>query len=310
MVNAVEHHPAMLLYLDQAQSLGPDSLVGQRRAQRAGVGGKVGLNENLAREIMELHTLGVRSGYSQTDVTEFARAMTGWSVGGLRKLPQLGDVAPGFVFVPAMHQPGNRQIIGRSYGQQGEQQAQAVLRDLAQHPATAHHLATKLARHFGADDPPPALVARLEKSYLASGGDLPTLYRALIASPEVWSGPRKFRTPWEWGIAAMRLAGVEQLPPGQAVGLFQQLGQPVWKPGSPAGYDDIAASWAAPDALLRRVEAAQRIAAKAGAIDARALAEAAFPGSLSETTRTAIARAESPVQATTLLLSAPEILWR
>ena len=185
-----------------------------------------------------------------------------------------------------------------------------MLSDLAKHPATAHHIATKLARHFCADDPPPTLVARLEKSFLSTGGNLPALYSTLISAPEVWNGGRKFRNPWEWGVAALRLVGQEHLMPQQAVGLFNQLGQPIWKPGSPAGYDDIAASWAAPDALLRRVEAAQRIATNAGTVDARALAELAFPGALSASTRRAIEGAESPMQATTLLLASPEMLWR
>jgi uncharacterized protein (DUF1800 family) len=314
MLVAVEQHPAMLLYLDQAQSIGPGSRLGDMAAAR---GRKIGLNENLAREILELHTLGVRTGYSQADVTEFARALTGWTVDGLSRGPAQrfidGGGTPGsFRFAEMIHEPGRRTILGKSYGEGGESQARAVLADLAASPATARHVATKLARHFAADDPPPALVERLTAAYLRSKGDLPTVYGVLIDAPEVWNAAvPKFRTPWDWTVAALRAVGSKQVP-GQAVAnLLNQLGQPVWRPGSPAGYDDIAASWAGPDALVRRVEAAERIASRAGdAIDARQLAPKVLPGSLSPTTATALARAESPGQGLALLLASPEFLRR
>jgi uncharacterized protein (DUF1800 family) len=313
MLLAVEQHPAMLLYLDQAQSVGPDSRLGAMAAAR---GRKVGLNENLGREIMELHTLGVRSGYSQSDVTEFARALTGWTVDGLGRGPAAramgGGGAPGaFHFAEAIHQPGARTIFGKTYDQPGFEQAKAVLHDLAASPATAKHLATKLARHFAADDPPPALVDRLSAAYLRSGGDLPTVYRMLIDAPEIWApASAKFRTPWDWSVAALRAVGTRQLQ-GQAVaGLMNQLGQPVWRPGSPAGYDDIAASWAGPDALVRRVEAAERIASRAaGMVDPRALAPKILPD-VGPATALALARAESPAQGLALLLASPEFLRR
>jgi uncharacterized protein (DUF1800 family) len=309
MLDAVERHPAMLLYLDQAQSIGPDSRLGQRAARN---GRERGLNENLAREILELHTLGVRTGYSQADVTEFARALTGWTVGGVGRLPFLAGAEPGFAFALAIHEPGTRTIVGRAYPQVGEAQAQAVLDDLARHPATARHIATKLARHFAADDPPPALVARLEQAFLSSGGDLPTVYRALVEAPEPWAAAgSKFRTPWDWGVAALRGAGVEQVPGQMAAGAFTQLGQAVWRPGSPAGWDDVAASWAGPDALVRRVELADRIAGRAASqVDARALAGQLFPDALSEATHAAIQRAESPAQGLALLLASPEMMRR
>jgi uncharacterized protein (DUF1800 family) len=308
LLGAVERHPAMLLLVDQAQSVGPNSPLGARAAQR---GKERGLNENLAREIMELHTLGVRSGYSQADVTEFARALTGWTVGGLAKQPILQGPGPKFWFAAPIHEAGSRTIMGKKYGQSGEGQAQAVLSDLALHPATARHVATKLARHFAADDPPPALVTRLEQAFLQSQGDLPTVYRVLIEATEVWNGPAKFRTPWEWTVASLRATGVKAVPAKSAAGAFQQLGQPIWKPGSPAGYDDIAASWAGPDALYRRVEVAQRIAERtAPSVDARKLAPALFPESLSDTTVTALSRAESGPQALALLLASPEMMRR
>jgi uncharacterized protein (DUF1800 family) len=211
-----------------------------------------------------------------------------------------------------LHEPGTRTILGKRYDQQGEAQARAVLLDLAASPATAKHISTKLARHFAGDDPPPALVDRLSKAYLASGGDLPTVYRALIESPEPWAAePLKFKTPWEWTVSALRAVGSTELDSKMAAAVLKQLGQPTWQPGSPAGWDDIAASWAGPDALVRRVEVAQRIGAKAATgIDARSLAEKLFPQSLSETTRTALARAESPAQGLALLLVSPEFVRR
>ncbi|MBS0479795.1 MAG: DUF1800 domain-containing protein [Proteobacteria bacterium] len=318
MLDAVERHPAMLLYLDQAVSVGPNSPAGQFAASRPRANGqKVGLNENLAREIMELHTLGVRTIYTQADVTEFARALTGWTVSGIGRGPgaRLAGTggAPGdFVFAPRLHEPGERTIIGVRYHQQGEKQAQAVLDTLATSPATAEHVATKLARHFAGDTPPPALVARLKASFLKTGGDLPSLYRVLIDSPECWvAGWVKFKSPWEWTVSTGRALGMKQMLPLAAVGLLNQLGQPTWKPGSPAGYDDIAASWAGPDALLRRVEASERFATRsAGAIDARSLAPRLFPGALTSATEQALARAESPGQSLALLLVSPEMLRR
>ncbi|TPG13239.1 DUF1800 domain-containing protein [Sphingomonas oligophenolica] len=321
MLNAVERHPAMLLYLDQAVSVGPDSPLGQRVTQRAAQNGmtrKVGLNENLAREILELHTLGVRTGYTQADVTEFARAMTGWTVAGIGRGPgaraagTAGGQPGDFVFAPAIHEPGARTIMGRTYPAGGEAQAQAVLTDVAIHPATATHIATKLTRHFAGDTPPPAMVDRISAAFLASKGDLPTIYRAIIESPEAWvETPVKFKNPWEWTISSLRALGTTQVKPLVMVGLMNQLGQPVWKPGQPVGYDDIAGSWAGPDALLRRVEAAERFATRAeGTIDARTLAPQLFPASVSAATAQSLARAESPGQALALLLVAPEMMRR
>lgn len=306
---AAVRHPAMLVYLDQAQSVGPASPAAQRAARRNPDKTR-GLNENLAREIMELHTLGVRSGYTQQDVTEFARALTGWSLGNDAGSPA---ASAGFQYRPALHEPGPRRLLGRSYAAGGQEQALAILRDLAASPATALHVATKLARHFVADDPPPALVQRLAAAYQRSGGDLPAVYRALIDSPEPWAAPAtKFKTPWEWAVSSMRALGRRELKGAQAAGLLNQLGQPVWRPGSPAGYDDIAASWAAPDALVRRVELAQRLAAQAGnSVDARALAPRLLPGdALAAGTAEAIARSESGSGALALLLVSPDFLRR
>lgn len=312
MLEAATLHPAMLLYLDQFQSIGPNSPARRRRAQRPNAEGPRGLNENLAREILELHTLGVGGGYRQADVTEFARALTGWTVPGIGRADRFGEAQPGgAMFVGVAHEPGARQVLGRSYPAGAADQARAILRDLAAHPATARHIATKLARHFAGDTPPPAIVARLESDYLRTGGDLASMTRALIEAPEAWQpGPVKFRTPFEWLVASLRLTGASELPPRRIVGALTQLGHVPWRAPSPAGYDDIAASWAGPDALLRRVELAGQIARDAPLDDVISRAETAFPGALGEPTRTQLARAESGRQALALLLVSPEMMRR
>ncbi|WP_077003196.1 DUF1800 family protein [Variovorax sp. KK3] len=324
LLAAAVRHPAMLVYLDQPQSIGPGSPAALRLAERSPERRR-GLNENLAREILELHTLGVRSGYTQDDVTEFARALTGWSLAadtaqpGAQTVPQpaamaVGAAEPGgFRFRPALHEPGARTVLGRRYDQPADQQAGAILADLAVAPATARHIATKLARHFVADDPPPGLIDRLAAAFQRSGGDLPTVYRVLVDAPECWAdSSAKFKTPWDWVVSSMRALGRREPRATQAAPLLGQLGQPVWRPGSPAGYDDIAGTWAAPDALVRRVELAQRLAAQSGnAIDPRELAPRLLPGdALGDATRLAVARAESAGTGLALLLVSPEFMRR
>ena len=309
-------HPAMLLYLDQAQSIGPNSpLAAKVAARRNRI---LGLNENLAREILELHTLGARTVYDQSDVTEFARALTGFTVGGMGKGPIQRLMAQNgkdgdSQFFAAIHEPGDRNVIGRRYGQQGAAQARAILSDIATHPATAKHIATKLAQHFAGDVPPPSLVARLEKSFLESGGDLPKLYRTLIDSPEMWLAKQaKFKSPWDWVISSLRALNVRELPNNrQSANMLAQMGQPIWKPGSPAGFSDMTENWAGGAALMRRVEIASRIAERsANRVDARTLAPRILSAQLSALTAESIARAESPSQGLALFLLSPEFLRR
>jgi uncharacterized protein (DUF1800 family) len=310
LLKSAVRHPAMLLYLDQAQSIGPDSPLAKRVRERRDV--EIGLNENLAREILELHTLGVRTGYSQADVTEFARALTGLTVTGLARGPLRrfvdGDRTAGeTIFVEAIHQPGNRTMMGRNYPQTGAKQADAILSDLATNPATARHIATKLAIHFVSDTPPAALVAKLEADFLKTGGDLGSLYQTLLNAPEAWATDAvKFKTSWEWTVSALRALNVKQPPgnPQAAAALFAQMGQP-------AGFGDSAKDWAGPAALLRRVETAGRFAKLGGGqIDARMLGPRILPGRLDPRTAEHIARAESPEQGLALLLVAPEFLRR
>jgi uncharacterized protein (DUF1800 family) len=308
---AVERHPAMLIYLDQVRSIGPNSKAGSRSAEKQ-PDKKRGLNENLAREILELHTLGVRSGYTQEDVTEFARALTGWSIAGMGKDKAVSADTNGFVFRPQLHEPGERNMMGKTYSQPGKAQAEAILTDLAHSQATATHLATKLARHFVSDTPPESLVSKLAQAYMSSNGDLSKVYRALIDAPESWlPAPAKFKTPWEWLISSLRGLGRQNLDNIKIAQILNQLGQQTWKPGSPAGFYDIAATWAAPNALLRRVELAQRLVAPLGdKLDARALADKLLLGAVSEQTRTAISRSESASTGLALLLVSPEFLRR
>jgi len=314
---AAVRHPAMLLYLDQAQSFGPDSPVATRIRARRGRPGP-GLNENLGREILELHTLGVRTGYTQADVTAFAKALTGLTVTGLgrgagqRLTP--ADARPGdTVFIDRLHEPGPQTILGRRYDQPGAKQAEAVLRDLATHPATARHIATKLARHFAGDTPPAPLVDRLAADFQRTGGDLPSLYRTLVASPEPWAAePAMFKSPWDWTVSMLRGLEVEAFRPQQNVSaLFAQLGQPLWRPGSPAGYDDRVATWAGAAALMQRVELASRVAGRIGdRADARQLAPVLLADALTPAAAQAIARADSPGQGLAMLFASPAFLRR
>lgn len=317
MLIAAVHHPAMLLYLDQAQSFGPDSPFATRVRNR-GKGKAPGLNENLAREILELHTLGVRTGYTQEDVTAFAKALTGLTVAGLgrgvgqRLMP--AEATPGeTVFIEPLHQPGAQTILGKRYEDAGARQAEGVLRDLAIHPATAKHVAGKLARHFSGDEPPAALVDRLAADFLRTGGDLPSLYRTLIGSPEPWaSSSAMFKSPWDWTVSMLRALKVPALGEKQNVAaMFTQLGQPVWRPGSPAGYDDKVATWAGSAALMQRVELASRIAGRIGdRADARQLAPLVLADALTPEIGQAIARADSPGQGIAMLFASPAFLRR
>lgn len=302
-------HPAMLLYLDQAQSTGPNSRIGmalQKRPNPRARGG--GLNENLAREILELHTVGVDGGYSQADVTNFARCMTGWSVGNQREPEKFGK----FVFREYAHEPGDFTVMGKTYRDHGVDQAASVMKDLAANPKTARFVCSKIARHFVADVPPPELVADLEKAWLSSGGHLGEVAKALIASPHAWAPePHKFKTPYEFLISGYRLIGgqpgaIEQLAP-----TLNGLGMKAYSPPSPKGWPDEGAYWATPDALIKRMAWAEAFSAVvAPERDPDALARAGLGARLSERSAKAIARAESRPEALSLLLMSPEFQRR
>jgi len=311
LLTAVEAHPAMILYLDNQASIGPDSQLAQRRGRRAANSDrKLGINENLAREILELHTLGVDGGYSQQDVTTFARALTGWSI-GTDRFPGGGE--PGkFAFHDAAHEPGTKTILGTRYSQSGIAQPRAVLADLAKHPATARHIASKLARHFIADEPPTDAVDHIAKAFLDSGGDLPTIHRAVLEIPAAWAAPAtKFKTPHELVVSTFRALDFVPAEPRQVAAPFDLLGQRPYTPGSPAGWPDSATQWDGPDALLKRIEWAGSVAARvAGREQPVSLGERSLGAALNERTRVAIARAASAEQGITLLLASPEFQRR
>lgn len=319
LLGAVETHPAMMIYLDQVQSVGPNSPLAQRAGDigRRGLGARLqpavrrdlGLNENLAREIMELHTVGVHGGYSQGDVTEFARAMTGLSIGGFRGPDgQIGEP----VFRDVAHEPGERTVMGVRYDQRGKDQADAILADLAGKPQTARFICAKLARHFVADDPPPALTARLEKAWMRSGGDLSKVAEALIEAPEAWvPPPAKFKTPYEFIVSSYRAAGGQPQGFGQVGPILTALGQKPFDPGSPKGWSEDADAWAAPDAIVKRMQFAQGFAAQAvQGRDPKSLAADALGARLTPATASAIARSESRPEGLALLLMSPEFQRR
>ncbi|GAA4879137.1 DUF1800 domain-containing protein [Ferrimonas pelagia] len=244
MLSAVCRHPAMLLYLDNAQSAGPNSRVGMKRNK--------GLNENLAREILELHTLGVDGPYGQPDVEALAAMLTGWSVDR--------GTGGGFVFRPAMHQSGPQTLLGKRYPDTQEQQAQQALQALARHPATAQFLATKLARHFIADEPSAELVATLAKTYRDHDTSLKAMTIAMIRHPHSWRIERqKWRQPIQYLYGVGRAIGLDD--GAQLERLARQLAQPTYQPGSPAGWPDTAQAWRSASALASRAEVAQ-LAAK------------------------------------------------
>jgi len=330
LLKASTRHAAMLRYLDNELSAGPNSTFVRRSARRRARGERdddrpgpriSGLNENLAREVLELHTLGVSGGgaayggwggYTQADVTEFARVLTGWRV-PLRDLMASGDAATQPTrFDPSWHDPGDKTVLGKRY-REGPEALDAVLADLARHPSTARFIATKLARHFVADEPPPQLVARLASSFRSSDGDLPTLYRTLIEAPETWlPQPAKLKTPEEFVLSSARLLSLgERAFERAADGGIGALGQRVQAAPSPAGWPDRAEEWLGPDAVWKRVEWATRVGNLLGrGVDARALARSSLGPLLAEDTARQIERAADGPQALALLLLAPEFQRR
>jgi len=304
MLLASSKHPAMILYLDNNLSVKPGSKP-PPIAERLNLPRATGLNENLAREVLELHTLGVNGGYTQADVTTFARVLTGWTVGGLMN--------PGFTFVAARHDAGPRTILGKTYAQEGMAQGEAVLRDLAAHPSTAMHVATKLARHFIADEPPPAAVERIARAFRDSGGHLPSVHAALLECPEAWEAPlAKLKSPIEYVVSCLRALPAARQADSRALFLaLHEMGQRPYFAPSPQGWPDASQAWAGADALWKRIEWSGILAARAGSgIDPGVLAQESYGDAVSEPTRLAIARAESRQQGLALWLASPEFQRR
>jgi uncharacterized protein (DUF1800 family) len=296
---AAEGHPAMLFYLDQTISMGANSIAGVTRAR--------GLNENLAREILELHTLGVRSGYTQDDVIAFANVLTGWTLVPPSDNPEHGGE---FTFNPRLHEPGGQKVLGKVYEDSAVEQGRSVLRDLAAHPATATHLATKLARHFIADAPPPALVERMAKVFRDTGGDLKETAKAMVLSAESWTQPStKLKRPSEWVVGMVRATGIAQVDPERFTGGQALLGEALWRPSSPKGYPDDEASWI--DGMGRRLDVANNFAERVSdRVDPGEVIENVFGSSVSAEVKQAVSRAESRQQALVLLFMSAEFQRR
>jgi uncharacterized protein (DUF1800 family) len=300
MLLAVETHPAMLFFLDNQQSVGPDS--------KASGHGKRGLNENLAREIMELHTLGVDGGYTQRDVTSLSRIITGWTVVAAES--RLGT--PGtFTFNRAAHEPGSQTLLGVGYPDDGVGQGRAALRDLAHHPATARHIALKLVRHFVADAPPPELVASLAATYTKTRGDLSAVYQTLIASEAAWNPTLvKIRSPLEYFVALLRASG-ERPKPNAVMAALNAMGQPLWNPSGPNGFPDTVDAWASSEGLATRIDVASLVANQTpGRTDPRRFATETLGSLLSPDTERAISRAETKAQAVSIAFLSPEFQRR
>jgi uncharacterized protein (DUF1800 family) len=299
MLLAAEGHPAMLFYLDQTISMGANSIAGINRTR--------GLNENLAREILELHTLGVRSGYTQEDVIAFANVLTGWTLMPPADNPEHGGE---FIFNPRLHEPGAQKVLGKSYDDETAEQGRAVLRDLAAHPATATHVAGKLARHFIADTPPPALVERMTKVFVDTDGDLKQVARAMVLSDEAWTQPvSKLKRPGEWVVGMVRATGITQADPKRFADGQALLGEPLWRPPSPKGFPDDEGSWI--DGTGRRLDVANNFAERVvDRVDPQDVIENVFGSSVSSEVMQAVGRAESRQQALALLFMSAEFQRR
>lgn len=243
MLVAVESHQSMLLYLDNWTSIGPNSWAGLQFGY--------GLNENLARETLELHTLGVGGGYSQDDIIEYAKAITGWTIGN----PDFNEDTMGeFVFQPLFHEPGARTIMGITYPEGGQDQALSALQDFARHPSTAKHIARKLAYHFHSDTPPQNLIDKLAQVFTDTDGDLLQVSLALVSAPEMWDGQfGKLRNSEEFLLAAYRAFDMKYLAPKETFNLFQLIAQIPFTAGSPAGWPDDEASWASSSIIAGRL---------------------------------------------------------
>lgn len=321
---AADSHPAMILYLDNQASTGPNSqlaeLINRRGKAPSGQQRKIDINENLGREILELHTLGVKGGYTQADVTSFAKVLTGWSIGGdpngaaarLGIAARMNQGEPGcFAFRDGLHEPGAQTLLGKRYNQDGIEQPKAVFKDLARHPSTANFIASKLARHFIADDPPAEAVAYIAKVFRDTDGHLPSVHAAVIDSDAAWSeNAVKLKTPHEFVVSAFRAFDYLPDKPQQVLAPFELLGQRPYSPGSPAGWADIAGQWDGPDALMKRIEWATQVGQRVGTQRSPLQLADASLGTVGEHTRMALNGAADAAQGIVLWLMSPEFQRR
>jgi len=301
MLSEVTKHPAMLIYLNQNRSIGPNSKAGQRREK--------GLNENLAREVLELHTLGVGGGYDQTDVREFAELLTGMTLD-----------REGFEFRPAIAEPGAEKLLGKRYGDNGTAEladVEAALKDLALHPQTAQHLATKLVVHFIGAPADPGLVRDMAGVYRESGGRLIPMYRVMLEHESAWSLPLlKAKTPFDFVVSAFRAYGMTGKDVRQmdfrdfrhlALLPVAKMGQPFLKPAGPNGWPEEPEAWITPSNLAARViwahETAQRFAIER---DPRQFLDVTLGPIASPQLSSAVAGAETRVEGVAVVLASPE----
>lgn len=298
MLLAVEQHPAMLIYLNNERSFGANSKMAKRR--------KVGLNENLAREILELHTLGVDGGYSQEDIIELAKGITGWSVVHSNR-----ESGVGFTFLSSGHEPGIRTLLGKKYAQQGITQGREMLSDLAIHPRTAKYVCYKLAHHFVSENPPVSLLDKMEATWLRTGGNIKEVMLSVFNADEAWlNTAQKFKTPREFVISTARALASTKLRDNVLLGALHNLGQEPFKAGSPAGYSDDANDWLGASALMARVDWSTMVLGRYKRVDSEKVMNLALGNSVSKLTYHSVLRAESRQQSMTLLLMSPEFQRR
>ena len=310
MLKTVVRHPVMLSYLDNAASAGDDSRLGRRRRARTGT--QTTLNENLAREVLELHTLGVNGGYSQDDVIEFAKTITGWSHGGLRRRNDPRPVHGRFEFRPEFHEPGAKRVLGKKYPDDGPEQGLRVLDDLARHPATAQLIATKLVRHFVADDPPAAAIEHIAKVFRETDGDLSAVSMALVDLDASWQSPlSKVKSHYEYLIAARRATGARNVGPREIIRPLTELGQVPFAAPSPQGWGDTAVDWVGPEALIRRIEWVRRFSATRPVTKpSNVILDELIGPVATDTTCIEVERAPSGDAALALILASPEFQRR
>lgn len=317
LLTAAVLHPAMLVYLDNTRSVGPKSFVGSRRSRRA-------LNENLGRELLELHTMGVNGGYTQEDVIALSQALTGWNIDYYARWPARRQARETFgdniiidagisQFYSPLHEPGPKTLLGKKYSVDGARQAVEMIQDLARHPSTAQFIATKLVRYFVNDTPPPDAVAKIARIFTESDGDLAVVTRALVDLDEVWATPLpKVKTPQDFVVAGLRALGVDEITrPNRLLNPLSQMGQQPFTAPSPEGWPDNADAWVAPGSLMRRIEWARSAVVRYGnGLDPKTLVAQTIAPVLSTQTQRLINGAPSGVDAVAFILSSREFQRR
>lgn len=302
LLEVTAKHPAMLIYLDNHQNTAPDSPVGRRQ--------KIGLNENYARELLELHTLGIDGGYTQQDIIELARILTGWSI----DYKETNDDGEGFLFQENRHDPQDKLFLGQQIPGGGIEEGEQALDILAIHPATAHFISYKLAQYFVADSPPSSLVEQLTEEFIASQGNIKTVMQALINSQE-FNDPQyyqqKFQTPYQYLLSLVRMSEIKQPHFRRIRGMLAQLSMPLYQCAIPTGYKNTQTAWVSPQAMLQRTSLATAIAN--GTLNRQhAVTQQQLNfnlGELSSNTTEVLAKSPSKLRSA-IMLGSPEAMYR